>query len=297
MDNDLYKTLLDNIYDGVYCVDRQRVITYWNKAAERITGYSASEVIGKGCFDNILIHLNDEGVNLCLEGCPLVQAMEDGHPRSAEVYLHHKEGHRLPVVIRVAPIQDAKGRIAGAVEVFSDNSAKVSLAQRLQDLQSMAFHDSLTNVANRRFIEQTVASRIDEYQRYGWPVGILFIDVDNFKAINDTDGHDTGDRVLQMVAKTIQGNLRPFDILGRWGGEEFVAVIVNVNQEKLHSLAERVRSLVEHSSLHSGSRAVGVTVSIGATLANADDSMATLVKRADRLMYQSKAAGKNRVSL
>ena len=91
------KDLIDNLYDGVYFVDRERVITYWNKGAERITGYKDRQVIGRCCGDNVLNHVDAAGVELCRSHCPLAACMEDGLPREVEVFLHHADGHRMPV--------------------------------------------------------------------------------------------------------------------------------------------------------------------------------------------------------
>lgn len=296
-DDHFYKNLLDSLYDGVYFVDRDRRITYWNKGAERISGYESSAVIGMRCSDNLLVHINDEGVALCKTVCPLAQTLSDGRVREAEVYLKHKDGHRVPVFIRVSPLRDSNGHIVGAVESFRDNSSEAALLQKVEDLQKMALLDPLTGLANRRYIDMTLSSRLDEMKRYDWPCAVLFIDIDNFKVINDAYGHSTGDKILKMVARTLASNLRSFDMLGRYGGEEFIAIITNVNAEQLYIFADRLRLLVEQSSLSAGVGRVGATISIGATLAQTTDTVETVLKRADQLMYQSKTAGRNRVSM
>ncbi len=101
-DADLYREILDNLYDGVYFVDRERVVNYWNKGAERISGYSAEAMIGHSCSDHLLNHVDADGVSLCQDRCPLAACMSDGLPREAEVFLHHADGHRVPVLVRGA---------------------------------------------------------------------------------------------------------------------------------------------------------------------------------------------------
>ena len=125
--------------------------------------------------------------------------------------------------------------------------------------------------------------------------GILFMDIDHFKNVNDTYGHVTGDEVLRVVAKTISHSVRPFDIVGRWGGEEFIALIADVDEKTLCSIAERTRRLVEQSKLPETFNTISVTVSIGATLARKTDDIHSLVERADQAMYQCKANGRNQV--
>ena len=127
-----YRDLLNNLSDGVYFTDLHRRITFWNKGAERLTGYSQEEVLGRRCSDNILVHVDHAGRNLCVSECPLDDCMGKCVTHEAEIFLHHKEGHRVPVIVRVSPIQDDTGKVIGAVEIFSNNSAKIQLETRLR---------------------------------------------------------------------------------------------------------------------------------------------------------------------
>ena len=297
IETEFFRSLLENFYDGVYFVDRDRCITYWNKGAERISGYTAAEAIGTHCYNQLLNHIDDDGTCLCHGACPLAQTIVDGRSREAEIYLHHKAGHRVPVLVRVAPIVDPDGAVIGAIEVFSDNSAKMAALNRVQDLEKVAYVDQLTGLANRALTEITVRSRIDELSRYGWPFGVLFIDIDRFKQVNDRLGHEAGDAVLRAVANTLRGAARTFDLVGRWGGEEFVAILANTDGEKLRSIGERFRVLVEGSAVTAAGTESVVTVSIGGTQADAADTAETLVARADAFMYASKEAGRNRVTI
>lgn len=295
--DDFYLNLLETLYDGIYFVDRDKRVTYWNSGAERITGYKSSEVVGNHCRDNILIHINQRGASLCDNGCPLEESIVRGRTYETEAYLHHKDGHRVPVSIRTFPIRDQEGMITGAIEIFTDNSSKAAFLHRIEELQKMTILDHLTGLANRRYVEMSLDARISEMLRYGWPFGVLFIDIDHFKDINDVYGHDIGDEVLKMIAKTFINNSRPFDTVGRWGGEEFVAIILNVTEDRLYDIADRLRMLVERSSLSVGNDSVHVTISIGATLALENDTIETLIKRADHLMYRAKTLGRNCVSM
>jgi diguanylate cyclase (GGDEF)-like protein/PAS domain S-box-containing protein len=293
--DNFYHAILDNLYDGVYFVDRDRKITYWNKGSERITGYPAAEVVGRRCSDNILMHVDGNGTLLCKELCPLAATMLDGVERTSDVYLRHKDGHRVSVNIRITPLRNKRGEITGGVEVFTDNSLALSALARMEAFEKLAYLDPLTGTANRRYAEITLHARYEEFQRYGWPFGVVFIDIDGLKCINDECGHAAGDEVLKMVAKTLMNSARSFDVVARWGGDEFIVVIANVENEQLIATANRFRTLVEQSS-----RVLGpvqhITISVGATLARSDDSEAMVLERADRFMYQSKAAGKNRVT-
>ena len=289
-----YATLLDNLYDGVYFVNLERQITFWNKAAERITGFTKAEVLGKRCADNLLRHVDHRGNSLCEGACPLSYTLRDGQFRSASVFLHHKNGHRLPVAIGVAPITDNQQNIIGAVEIFRDNSTTVAALEHLKELEDLVYLDGLTHIANRTYLETFIVAKFNELRRLGWSFGVIFIDLDQFKSVNDTFGHQTGDLVLKMVAQTLVKNCRSFDLVGRWGGEEFLCVISNLKDaDQIRIIAERLRALVESSWVSLPDCSLHVTISLGVTLARLPDSPETLIQRADGLMYRSKTAGRN----
>lgn len=297
-EKDFYKDIIDNLYDGVYFVDRDRVITYWNKGAERITGYSAEQTIGRACRDNLLNHVTANGVQLCTHNCPLAAVMEDGNEREAEVFVHHVDGHRVPIMIRASPIRDRDGNIIGAIESFSNNASVIDARRKLREMRLVAMTDSLTRIGNRKHLEGRLSAVVAEYQNNARVAALLFMDVDHFKQVNDTYGHNTGDNVLRMVANTIRYALRATDTVGRWGGEEFIAILYDIqDKEALQAAAEKVRTLVEYSQLDVNGERLTVTISIGGTLLLPGDTPEILVQRADQLMYQSKQAGRNRVTI
>ncbi|MBN1444505.1 MAG: GGDEF domain-containing protein [Candidatus Omnitrophica bacterium] len=291
-----FSNVLENLNDGVYFTDRNRVIHFWNKGAERISGFSSKEVVGRSCSDDILVHVDEKGNSLCKSMCPLMESIVSGKPLSSEVYMHHRDGHRIPVWVRTDALRDSKGAVTGGVEVFTDISGQMAGRLRIMELERIAMIDNLTNLPNRRFMEQELEKVFEEQRRYGLHFGILFIDIDNFKKFNDAYGHDVGDRVLVFVSKTFASNSRVFDLYGRWGGEEFIGIIRNVELDTLRKQAERMRVLTESSYIPAGKEKLRVTVSIGATIVRSTDTADTLMKRADTLLYQSKKEGKNRVT-
>ncbi len=289
--------VLDNLSDGVYFVDRKRRITYWNKGAERLTGFRADEVVGRSCMDAILNHCDAAGTVLCGKHCPLLDTIRDGDVHEAHVFLQHKEGHRRPVSVRAAPLRDEEGRIVGAVEIFNDDSALLDTRRRAEDLERSAMTDALTGLGNRRLGEITLAGWLEQHHRFDWPFGVLFADIDNFKAINDTCGHEVGDDALRIVARTLVHGARQDDRVVRWGGEEFVVLAAAADAAALEPLAERLRVLVEQSKLFANRLHIPLTVSIGVTPAAPGDDADGIMRRADALLYQAKTAGRNRVVL
>jgi diguanylate cyclase (GGDEF)-like protein/PAS domain S-box-containing protein len=289
--------LIRNLQDGVYFVDRNRRITLWNKAAEEITGYTAEEVVGRCCADNILVHVNDNGRNLCIGICPLANTIADGEAREREIFLRHKKGHRVPVLVRTVPLRDASGEIIGAAESFTDLRAREAILLRMRELEKLALSDPLTQLSNRTHILGELEDWLREKERYGLAFGVLMMDIDHFKDFNDRHGHDKGDLVLKTVADTLRGAARSFDLIGRWGGEEFLGLIRNVDLDEMVRVAERCRVLVEQTTVALPGGPGRVTISVGGTRAKIDDTPESLVKRADELMYRSKRAGRNLITV
>jgi diguanylate cyclase (GGDEF)-like protein/PAS domain S-box-containing protein len=297
-DSRFLHTVLENIADGVYVVDLDRRIVFWNRAAEELTGYGRDEVLGRRCADGILRHCDGDGSILCKTGCPLKATMEDGRNREAQVFMLHRDGQRVPVIVKSAPMRDRLGRIVGSVEIFGDNRHRLAAVDEIRQLREKALIDPLTEIGNRRFIETQIRILAGHPAGLGWPFAVLFADIDHFKSINDRFGHAIGDDALRVVAKTLSGGLRSLDLIGRWGGEEFVVVATNVDDSTLAQLAERLRALVAAAVVPVGNGdAINVTCSVGGTIARAGETADDVIARADHYMYQSKANGRDRVTI
>jgi diguanylate cyclase (GGDEF)-like protein/PAS domain S-box-containing protein len=294
-DDQMFQRILDSLHDGVYLVDRDRRITYWNRGAERLTGYAATEAVGHFCRDNLLVHIDETGQLLCLANCPLAATMDDAQPRAADVFLKHKNGERVPVSVRVAPLYGKDGEVIGGVETFSDNHTKVAIAEEVERLRALSLLDPLTQVGNRRLAEDQLAAFQQEAVRYGAPFGLLFLDVDHFKQINDRHGHDAGDALLRMLGRQLATSVRAFDRVCRWGGEEFLVLVKQVTNQPLRAVAEKLRVLVERSDIPFAGAPLSCTVSIGGTAYRDHESIDTAIERADQLMYRAKRSGRNQV--
>lgn len=295
LDDTQYKEMLNNFYEGIYFVSPERQISFWNNGAERITGYSRQEVVERHCYDNILRHVDEEGTELCFQGCPLKKTIEDGQRREALVYLHHKNGHRLAVLIQTFPVK-RNGEVIGAVEVFQENAERLSMLKDLQELEKMALNDQLTEVPNRRYLESQVKRKWEQFNDLGLSFGVIFIDIDHFKHVNDTYGHSVGDEVLKVLSKSMQSVLRRDDFIGRWGGEEFVVIIGNASPDAMEAVSEKIRMIAASTPISGIDPPVQVTVSLGATILKEGEDWQTVLERADRLMYMSKQAGRNRTT-
>lgn len=289
----ILQTIIDNIEEGVYFVDRTRTIKMWNAAAQQISGYTQDEMVGLRCQDTHLNHIDKEGYPLCELSCPLYATIGDGMRRSADVLLRHKAGHRVPIKVRAIPVYDDNKEIVGALEIFTPASSTQYEDNLVESLISLAMRDSLTGLPNRAYMESYLQHKFSEFERYGKKFCVLFTDVDNFNHFNNYYGHAVGDAVLQTISKSFQKNLRQTDVMGRWGGEEFLAVIDTGPNSDLQAIGNKICRLVSTAQVMHQNKPLNVTASVGVAEVQEGDTPESITIRADFLMYQSKKSGKN----
>jgi diguanylate cyclase (GGDEF)-like protein/PAS domain S-box-containing protein len=294
----IFALVLDHIEDGVYFVDREKRIRLWNAGAEAITGFARQDVLGEPCGNHWLCHVDEAGHMLCDDGCPIERAVAREEPQERDAFLQHKLGHRIPVHIKTWPLRDHEGQLVGAVEIFRSVLAGPRQEQLIEELSHLALIDDLTHLPNRRHFDLQLDRRLAELNRFAWPFGVLMIDLDHFKQVNDGFGHHVGDQVLHLVARTLLANCRSVDTVARWGGEEFGAIIANVREDELAKVAEKLRAMVETSGLRESSSApVQITISIGCAMARPNETAGELMKRADDMLYTAKRSGRNRICI
>lgn len=195
-----------------------------------------------------------------------------------------------------------RAQIASTQAVAKQQQAeleKEQLASRNERLQEQVLHDPLTRIYNRCFFDETLDTSIRRCCRKSDSIGVIFTDIDHFKKLNDTYGHQFGDRVLQQIAATLQRSLRQSDVVARYGGEEFVVIVEQPTEKGIEKLAERIRSSVESAEIQFDGERVPVTVSVGAAIAIPErvesDLAARLVGTADEAMYEAKQNGRNQI--
>ncbi|MCL4530523.1 MAG: diguanylate cyclase [Chloroflexi bacterium] len=290
------RQLADSLFDGVVQIDSVGRITLWNHGAERITGLSASRLIGK-FYQKQIVHYNESGNHLPDECKPILQTLNDGTQREVLLHLKHADGFRVSVVARTLPILEKSGRITSAIQIFNDNKATIAAFQSARRTDETVLLDPLTGIGNRPHIETKIRSALDDLRQKNIRFGILFVDIDHFKDFNDAHGHLVGDKILRIVANTLRQNLRVTDSCGRWGGEEFLALVLGLDMDGLWTVAEKLRTTILQTRVKDDQLSLNVTISIGATLARPEDTLQSLIERADKLMYKSKQGGRNLVTI
>jgi len=293
---DFYKCLAENAFDGMMQVDIEGYIVAWNKGAERMFGHMAKNVIGTRYQDQSIKQLAENGDLLSSARLPVFLTLRDGQLREDHAYIQHLEGYRISVLIRVVPILNNKNKIIGAMQIFNDSRTLIAAREERKRVEQTIFFDGLTGIGNRSHIENRIRFALADYEVSKVEFCVLFIDIDHFKQLNDSYGHLAGDKVLRFIANTLRNNLRATDSCGRWGGEEFLAVILDINLEGVKVVAEKIRGLIEQAKIQDGDRILGVTISIGASVSHPGDTVESIIRRTDELMYQSKQNGRNRVT-
>ncbi len=198
-------------------------------------------------------------------------------------------------LVSVSPLSDETGRATRFVHVAWDISEQKRLEERLREL---ATSDDLTGLANRRHFLELASQELVRAERYGGDVSLLIMDIDHFKRVNDTFGHDIGDRVLKSVADVSRESLRNIDILARLGGQEFAALLPHTGLEQAASVAERVRLAVAENAVMTPRGGLQVTISIGVSeAATGSFDLDSFFRCADEALYAAKRAGRNRVEI
>ncbi|MBX3572961.1 MAG: GGDEF domain-containing protein [Mesorhizobium sp.] len=170
-----------------------------------------------------------------------------------------------------------------------------SLSARSVTLEHAALTDGLTGMQNRRYFDDALREYLEEFRRIGKPVGLLLLDLDHFKSVNDTHGHDVGDEVLRVVAGCLREFTRYHDVVARLGGEEFAVVAPNMDTDMLIKLAERIRKAIASLSVTTGNVRLRVTTSVGIAIWDGKENAEQFYRRADRMLYEAKRLGRNRV--
>jgi len=292
---DFHQCLLDNLDDGAFFVDQQGTVTHWSRAAEQLTGHSADDVVGKSCSQFSLLHIGSDGLCDGPDACPAALVLADGLRREADVFFRHRQGHLVPAHVRVVPLRDDQGQITGVVEIISDYSARDAADARTEALRQNSLLDPLTETASRRHLELRIETKLQEARRYGWQFGVVAAVIDDFDDIRQDYSRPTTDELVKIAAKTFAYILRTYDVIGRWGEDDFLAIVSIKDPQDLHAIAERVRSLVEQTTLTVDDEPLGMTLSIGVTAGIVDDTVESLVERAHEGLNKSLEAGGNAI--
>jgi len=287
MNSDILKQrakAFDYLFDAVVVTDLQGIIVDWNKGSEALYGYSKEEAIGQAV--NIL-HVPEDTDHITSE---VISAVEKFGKWTGEVRMLHKNGDIGWIESMCVPIYDSDQQMIGALGVNRDITDRIKETRRLEHL---AHYDYLTKIPNRYLLLERVKHLIAQSERIKSNFVLLYIDLDNFKAINDTKGHAFGDQVLIETALRLQQTIRNSDTVARIGGDEFVLLLENIsNKDNIPTMVEAMSRVLNKKFIINDEK-FKVSCSIG-TAIYPDDGITTdtLLSTADVAMYKAKAKAK-----
>ncbi|MGM0983720.1 MAG: sensor domain-containing diguanylate cyclase [Pseudomonadota bacterium] len=261
--------------------DAQQLIVRVNSAFSEITGYAAEEAVGQ------TPRLFQSGRHDEAFYARLWQALADHGHWQGEIWNQDREGNIFPVWESITAVTDASGDVVNYVAMFHNISERKS---RERELNHQALHDHLTGAGNRRGLDRALARHMRTAGHEGGEISVILFDVDHFKQVNDTHGHERGDQILRELVERVSDCLRASDTLYRWGGEEFCLLLPGTGLEGASILAERIRQQVARTALDG----LPVTISLGMASWRPGEPAATLMERADAGLYQAKIQGRNR---
>ncbi len=291
---ELAEVTLSSIGDGVITTDPQGKTRYLNRVAEQLTGWSSQ--LAEGLDIRQTLQLIDENTGAALEHVALKCLLQrQAIGVSTHTQLITRKGRRISIEDSAAPIWSRDGAILGAVIVFRDVSHERKLSRQLS---WQATHDTLTQLINRREFEHLVAGALHTAKQEGHAHALLYLDLDQFKVINDTCGHAAGDVLLQLLAKMLQGKMRDSDILARLGGDELGVLLPHCPLEHARLIGEQLRLAIHEFPFAWDERSFELGVSIGMVEISQDSkSMSELLSAADQACYLAKEQGRNRIHL
>ena len=265
------------------------IIVYVNPAFTALTGYDADEVIG---HSTRLLH----GPKTDPQTVAAVRAaMEAQRPIRVELLNYSCDGEEFWIDTNIVPLRDDHGRVTHFATIGRDLTATKRLQQ---ELLLMASTDPLTGLLNRRRFLEQAESDFQRSQRYQHELAVVMLDIDHFKAINDSHGHFAGDQVLIAMSRATENLLRNTDILGRWGGEEFVILMPETPLAGAAILAERLREELARLAVDTTGGALRFTISAGvAARGGTDAGITDILQRADSALYAAKHHGRNRIQV
>ena len=297
--------IMEGMGDGVVVITRDYMVFQANSAAAASLGVEKTEIVGRPCYE--VLHRRQtpcEGPHIT---CPLERIFERGESSVKVLHTHFdSEGNEHHVEITASAVKDSRGETFAMVESWRDimdnktDDELVKLVKRLNEVQThlrhMAVTDELTGLRNRRYIVERLEEEFQRSRRTGRPLGLIMLDIDHFKQINDAYGHIFGDVVLRVIASRIKSSLRKHDLVGRVGGEEFLVVCPESSLEDTVVVAERIRNIINGEEIGDGVYHVRIALSAGVTMLTAgDDSADKVFSRADTALYKAKEEGRNRV--
>ena len=294
---EIYQSVLEKLDTGVYIVDRNRRIRFWNDGAEQITGYLRQDVVGHFLREHFLM-TGDVSKELDSDpDDPINLAIRDGKPSTMDASILHKNGYRVPVVLRTNPIRNSRGAVVGAAESFEKNRSASDWTRRQSAYADFGCLDAMTGVAAQIFMETQLRENLITFAEHGIPFGILLIQIDHLDRLRASRGPGVVPTLLRVVAQSLENSLRPTDHVGCWSEHRFIAILMECKESEVLRVGERVRKMIGVAEMEWWGDRFSVTSPIGGAGCRAGDTVELLIERAEASLKESVEKGGNCVTV
>ena len=290
-------TIFESINDPFNIIDTDYRIIKANESYAQIRGKTIAQLIGKRCFEVL------QNRQSPCEGCSVKVTFDTGEPHTKEKLGRYSNVSQIWLEIYTYPIFDEMGRVVSVIEYTRDITKRKQAEEERDILVKKLVHlsrtDDLTGLLNRRALIEKLGDEVRRSRRYKADLALIICDIDYFKEINDTHGHDAGDKVLQIISSLMKDLLRQTDVIGRYGGDEFLLILPETSLKGAREIAERIHDAVKEYEIKIGlDSPIKTTVSLGVAQFDSEkEDVTDLVKRADNALYIAKGKGRDRVYL
>ena len=289
-----HNQLLANMHDGVVFVDARMKILHWNASVERLTGITAESVYQKQWMPSLVGMCDEKGKGVTDTDCPVAHVLRCRVQLLRRMRIRGRNREPVSVDVHLVPVLNEQGDLQGATLLMHDASSQITLEERVQSLHEKATRDPLTKVANRAEFDSVHEQFVNTHLEQGLSCSLIMCDLDHFKQVNDTYGHQAGDEALISFAALLQRSCRPGDLVARYGGEEFVLLYADCDNATATKRAEEIRRQWANLPQQALDQRC-ITASFGVTEIQGGDTPETMLRRADRALLQAKDNGRNRV--
>lgn len=294
---DLYQRVLEVLQTGVYLIDKNERIFFWNEGAEKITGHLRQDVLGRHRHEVIQTDEEErEGEEASRNGEHLKQVLRDGKPTYSEALLRHKDGHLVPARMRAVAIRNDHGTIIAAAESFEENLATSEWERRQEKLADYGALDSATGVLTESFLLSHLRESLRTFGECQVPFSVVCVHVDKIEDFKARYGPGVISVLLRVAGQTLENSLRPTDFLGRKGEMEFLSILTECSRFDIGRVCERLKSGVQGIRVNWWGDRLPVNASLGATTVLPDDSPENILARVERALQISLRSGGNRIT-
>ena len=279
----IYRDILDGLHIGVSVVDLRKKIMFWSDGAEQITGYARIDVLGHSCAENILLHCNQDGCEMCAGKCPVANALHGARPVEAMGFIHHRSGHWIPVQTCAIPLRDEHGSIIGIIQTFESEFSVNGPNPNDRSMKERGCLDFTTELPNHAMMQSHLRECVGTFAELQIPFSVVCIEVHALDKFQARYGLEAATSILRGLARTLRNSVWPSDFVGRWSDHSFMVILTGCDAEALQTVTDRMRRMAASATIKWWGEDLSVAISVRGTSALSGDSVETLLLRAQQV--------------